>query len=59
MYYPVVRYFSPNSKKGRFGIDITKGKDEETMRHNIIAQLQQEQQEGKGGIKWPNIVPYR
>ncbi|XP_033207328.1 sulfhydryl oxidase 1-like [Belonocnema kinseyi] len=58
MYYPMLRYFSVDLKQGSLGLVIEKGKDVSTMRHNLVKQLEIEQQEGRGST-WPNIVPYR
>ncbi|XP_008552097.2 sulfhydryl oxidase 2 [Microplitis demolitor] len=58
MYYPTIRYFSPNTKPDSLGNDVDQGDTEEAMRHNIIKHLQKDQISGIG-LSWPNLAPYR
>ncbi|KAH0554373.1 sulfhydryl oxidase 2-like [Cotesia glomerata] len=58
MYYPAIRYFSPNTKHDSIGDDVEKGETVETMRHNCLKHLQKDQIDGLG-LSWPNISPYR
>lgn len=58
MHYPMLKYFHVDAKPGNLGIEIEKGKNMDTIRHNLVDRLEKEQQEGRGST-WPNITPYR
>ncbi|KAK0163625.1 hypothetical protein PV327_007290 [Microctonus hyperodae] len=56
--YPMIRYFSPNTKIGGIGISLDQVKNEEIMENHIIKQLENDQEAGIG-MEWPNITPCR
>jgi hypothetical protein len=59
MKYPTLKFFPINSNINFLGLEIQEDKDEILSMQRLIDQLQIEQQEQRGGLKWPNIVPYR
>ncbi|XP_011497032.1 PREDICTED: sulfhydryl oxidase 1-like [Ceratosolen solmsi marchali] len=59
MKYPTLKFFPINSNPDFLGLEIQEDKDEILSMQRLIDQLEKEQQEQRGGLRWPNIVPYR
>ncbi|XP_069694171.1 sulfhydryl oxidase 2-like isoform X2 [Periplaneta americana] len=58
MHYPMLKFFSANSKPDHMGVTVNKGKNVDEARSTLVEILEKEHIEGRG-IGWPNIAPYR
>ncbi|XP_067013587.2 sulfhydryl oxidase 2 [Anabrus simplex] len=55
-HYPTLKFYHDHSPKGYKGLELTKRKTVEEIRHTVVSLLIKEQQDGRG-TSWPDLTP--